>query len=85
MDDNNTPMTEPINLKDCYTPAEAAKELCKAPGTLQNWRTMGIGPRFQKDQRNVYYPKSEIEEYKRNRIKTYSSTAEWKIQQGTDN
>ncbi len=75
------PNTDTIILAECYTPVQAAKEIGKAPGTLQNWRTIGIGPRFLKDKRNVYYPKAEIERYKKERLKIYSSTTEWKVDQ----
>jgi hypothetical protein len=31
---------------DLLTTVEAAKVLCKAPGTLCNWRNFGVGPKW---------------------------------------
>lgn len=70
-----------IYPEDCLTTGQAARELQVAPGTLQNWRSMGIGPKFIKHRRNVFYLKSEIQSYKREHFCLFSSTAEWKEKQ----
>lgn len=70
-----------IYPEDCLTTGHAARELQVAPGTLQNWRSMGIGPKFIKHRRKVYYLKSEIERYKKENFCLFSSTAEWKEKQ----
>ncbi len=65
---------------DYLTTGQASRELCIAPGTLQNWRSQGVGPKFIKHRRNVYYSRSEIERYKEEHFVLFSSTAEWKDQ-----
>lgn len=75
MNDDN----EMIYPEDCLTTGQAARELQIAPGTLQNWRSMGIGPKFIKHRRNVFYLKSEIQSYKRENFQLFSSTSEWKM------
>lgn len=74
---SNTP---PFSPNDFLTTGQAAWELQIAPGTLQNWRSQGIGPQFIKHRRSVYYLRSEIERYKRKHFMTFSSTTEWKEQ-----
>ena len=75
MSNENGPSIHP---EDCMTTGQAARELQIAPGTLQNWRSKGIGPKFIKHRRNVYYLKSEIEKYKKKYFVSCSSTEEWK-------
>lgn len=49
-----------INL----TTAEAAERLGLAPGTLQNWRSSGIGPTFLRiNGSRVRYPLASLEEF----------------------
>ena len=64
--------------EDYLTTGQAARELRIAPGTLQNWRSQGVGPKFIKHRRSVFYLKSEIEAYKDKYFQMYSSTTEWK-------
>lgn len=75
---NHGDTPKPIHPEDCINTACAARELQVAPGTLQNWRSLGIGPKFIKHRRNVYYLKSEIEAYKKKYFISCSSTYEWK-------
>lgn len=69
-----------IEPRDCLNTAQAARELNIATGTLQNWRSKGIGPKFIKHRRNIYYLKSEIERYVRKNFGWYGSTAEYKAE-----
>ncbi len=43
---------------------EAAKMLGVHPGTLINWRTWGLGPKFTKVKRRVLYKRDDIKAYK---------------------
>ena len=70
-----------IYPEDCLTTGQAARELQIAPGTLQNWRSLGIGPKFIKHRRSVFYLKSEIQAYKTKYFCSYNSTTEWKEKQ----
>jgi hypothetical protein len=54
------------------TPKELAARLRKTVGTLANWRTAGIGPKFIKC-RAVLYPISEVGKWEREMLA--SSTA----------
>ncbi len=63
---------------ELLTTGQAASELKLAPGTLQNWRSKGQGPKFRKRGRNVYYHIKEIERYKKEEFCEYGSTSEWK-------
>ena len=66
-------------IKDNYlTTAQAAYMLNLATGTLQNWRSSGIGPEFIRHRRRIYYLKSEIYSYIENNVGRFSSTAEYK-------
>ena len=67
-----------IHPEDCLNTAQAARELQIATGTLQNWRCLGIGPKFIKHRRNIYYLKSEIQKYIRENFGCYGSTSEYK-------
>ncbi len=64
--------------EECLTTGQAARELCLAPGTLQNWRSEGIGPKFFKHRHRVFYLISEIQTYKKENYILCSSTADWK-------
>ncbi|MCB9338431.1 MAG: helix-turn-helix domain-containing protein [Lewinellaceae bacterium] len=64
------------------TTGQAARELSLAPGTLQNWRTEGIGPKFFKHRHRVFYLVSDIEAYKKENYIFCSSTADWKKENG---
>lgn len=77
MSKNDLPILS-IHPEDCLTTAQAAWALQIAPGTLQNWRSMGIGPEFIKHRRSVYYLKSEIEKYKEKYFIPCSSASDWK-------
>ncbi len=68
-------MSEP---KNWLTTGQAAGMLKLAPGTLQNWRSKGIGPEFLKRGNNVFYPKSALIEYLEQYSSLYKSTAEWR-------
>ena len=69
-----------INPKDFLNTAQAAYELRIATGTLQNWRSKGVGPEFVKHRRNIYYQKSEIAAYIKKSFGLYGSTAEYKAE-----
>ncbi|MFE6530040.1 helix-turn-helix transcriptional regulator [Streptomyces rochei] len=51
------------------TPRQVAAQLRVHPGTLANWRCMGLGPRYKKltDRANspVRYRKSDVDAYQR--------------------
>ena len=53
---------------------EAAPYVGVAARTLENWRTLGLGPRFIKAGRNVVYDVRDIEAWKTAR--TVRSTSE---------
>ena len=72
------PSKSDINPDECLTTGQAAWELSLAPGTLQNWRSMGIGPKFFKHRNRVFYLKGDIQAYKEEHFVFYGSTAEWK-------
>lgn len=66
-------------LKDTrLTTGEAARELQLAPGTLQNWRSLGVGPKFIKHRRNVCYLLSDIVAYIEENYEFYNCTSDWK-------
>ncbi|MXO71738.1 helix-turn-helix transcriptional regulator [Alteraurantiacibacter buctensis] len=44
------------------------------PGTLENWRTQGVGPKFIKCGRRVYYDPADIEAWKE--ANRFQSTSE---------
>ena len=67
-----------FDMSEYLTTGQAAFELNYSPGTLQNWRSKGEGPKFIKHRRNVYYLKSIIQEYKRKNFFLCQSTAEMK-------
>lgn len=69
-----------INPNDLLTTGQAANLLKLAPGTLQNWRTQGIGPKFIKRRNNVYYPKEAILDFLNKHSRRYQSTREWREQ-----
>lgn len=56
---------------DDITSLEAARILKVYPGTLANWRSLGIGPDFRKTgngpRGNVIYSKHVIKEFAKNR------------------
>ncbi|MGE4296468.1 MAG: helix-turn-helix transcriptional regulator [Desulfovibrionaceae bacterium] len=45
------------------TTQEAAHLLCLAPGTLEVWRSLGRGPKYQKLGRRVVYDQRDLEEF----------------------
>lgn len=52
---------------DWLTPLEVAARLRVHPGTLANWRYMGLGPTYSKLSRSanarVRYRRSDVDEY----------------------
>jgi hypothetical protein len=84
MPNNNsyTPHPSEINRGNCLNTAQAAHELQIATGTLQNWRSLGIGPKFIKHRRKIYYLKSEIEHYIEENFGCFGSTSEYKEREG---
>lgn len=44
--------------------SEAARQLGVTYGTLANWRSLGIGPRWTKGQRLIYYDAEDIKAWK---------------------
>lgn len=69
-----------ISPDECLTTGQAAYELSVAPGTLQNWRSEGTGPKFFKHRHRVYYLKGDIQAYKEENFIFCRSTADWKKQ-----
>ena len=78
MDSFKTKDNQCLKPENLLTTGEAARELDLATGTLQNWRSSGQGPAYIKHRRSVYYLQSEIERYKSEHFKAFSSTREWK-------
>ena len=70
-----------ITRENCLTTAQAAYLLQIATGTLQNWRSLGIGPEFIKHRRKIYYLRSEIERYIKENFGCFGSTSEYKEQE----
>jgi len=60
------------------TTGQAARALSLALGTLQNWRSKGLGPRFFKDGHRVFYLISDIQAYQEEQYIFCTSTADWK-------
>jgi len=52
-------------MDEFLTTEEAARKIRFSPGTLQNWRVLGGGPRFHKQGRNVRYLLSDLIEWQR--------------------
>ena len=75
---NDKPSIAPEN---CLTTGQAARELSLASGTLQNWRSVGIGPKFFKHRNRVFYLWSDIQTYKEEHYIFCTSTADWKERQ----
>lgn len=64
-------------MDDLLNTKAAAPRIGVAPGTLENWRTLGIGPRFIKTagkKGRVLYDPADIEAWKAER--RYQSTSE---------
>jgi len=72
------PSSKPIPTDKYLTTGQAARELSLAPGTLQNWRSEGIGPKFFKHRHRVFYLMSDIQAYKEEHFVFCKSTADWK-------
>lgn len=70
-----------ISPEHYLTTGQAARELSLAPGTLQNWRTEGIGPKFFKHRNRVFYLKTDIQAYMAEHYIVCRSTAEWREKQ----
>lgn len=54
------------------TTEEAAAQLGVAPKTLENWRSIGRGPRYVKVGSLVRYPQSEIDAYLKKNTRTHT-------------
>ena len=52
-----------IQLEKLYTTNELAEHLETNQGTLANWRTSGIGPRFVKVGASVRYREADVEDW----------------------
>lgn len=63
-----TAMHDLLNTKD------AAPRVGVTPGTLENWRVAGTGPRFIKAGKRVFYDPADIEAWKE--ANRFQSTAE---------
>ena len=50
-------------LEKLFTTIQLAEVLDTNPGTLSNWRTTGIGPRFIKVGSHVRYREIDVEEW----------------------
>lgn len=67
-----------FTYENCLNTAQAAYALQIASGTLQNWRSLGIGPKFIKHRRKIYYLKTDIDQYIRDNFGCFGSTSEYK-------
>lgn len=63
-----------FSVKTHLTSQELAERLRMSPGTLQNWRTKGFGPKFIKFGKRVLYPISIVEKWEQSYLK--ESTAQ---------
>jgi hypothetical protein len=68
------PTTNPSPTPALRTTPEAAADLSIEPGTLEQWRWNGRGPRFVKIGRSVRYRPADLELFLAERI--FSSTTE---------
>ena len=61
---------------DLLNTKAAAPRIGISPGTAENWRTRGIGPKFIKAGRRVLYDPADIEAWKEaNRFQSTSEVA----------
>lgn len=75
-------MTKSYNtdLPEYISSSLASRILDLAPGTLANWRSKGLGPKYIKHRHRVYYVRAELERYMAENFLSFSSTAEWKTE-----
>jgi hypothetical protein len=52
-----------FSLRTHLTAPELAERLRMSPGTLQNWRTKGFGPKYIKFGKHVLYPITLVEQW----------------------
>jgi hypothetical protein len=52
-------------------PVAAAKVLGVHPGTLANWRSLGVGPKFIRRGKRVWYTLRDLNRYARERQAWY--------------
>ena len=52
-----------FSLRTHLTATELAERLRMSPGTLQNWRTKGFGPKYIKFGKHVLYPIALVEQW----------------------
>ena len=63
-------------MNDLLDTKAAAPRAGVTAGTLENWRTAGLGPKFIKAGRRVMYDPADIEAWKEaNRFQSTSETA----------
>jgi len=77
----STPSDADPLRKKRLTTGQAARELKLAPGTLQNWRSLGLGPKYMKIRRHVFYLMGDLIDFMNQEVEFYQSTQEWKIAQ----
>lgn len=58
-----------FSIRTHLTSQELAERLRMSPGTLQNWRVRGFGPRYIKFGKRVFYPISIVEEWENSFLK----------------
>ncbi|WP_373693252.1 helix-turn-helix transcriptional regulator [Desulfobulbus sp.] len=58
-----------FSIRTHLTSQELAERLRMSPGTLQNWRTKGFGPRYIKFGKHVLYPISIVEQWEKSYLK----------------
>jgi Helix-turn-helix domain len=64
---------EESEMKPLVTTAQAAPLMGLAVGTLENWRCLGIGPKFIKCGRRVMYDPDDIAAWReKNRVRSTS-------------
>lgn len=63
-----------ITMHDLLNTKDAAPRAGVSPGTLENWRTQGVGPKFIKAGKRVLYDPADIEAWKE--ANRFQSTSE---------
>lgn len=64
-----------IDSLSMYTPAQAAKLLGRAVGTLRNWRTQSIGPAFVQVRGRPLYRREDLLSYMRSLVRVTPAAA----------
>lgn len=50
-------------MEKYLTPEEMAEYICRAKGTVDNWRSMEVGPPYMKVNSRIMYKKTEVDKW----------------------